>query len=305
VSVTLAIVTYKRAWALPHSLGSIASQVRLPDQVLIVLKPSNDGSEGIISKYASKLPIKTLIQYGGNVTTAVQIAIDNADGDLLVFIDDDAVAEPLLIQKYIDLFTKLPNAGGIGGDVYNAYLSNGLVMTNERFTNTPSKRVIHREPLPEYTDYVEWVSRSGFMGSREAPSNGTFKSVFLMGANMAWRIEAVHDCPLTQLYRKSKKGFHYEALLAYCAKKRGFDTYRVVGEESPRVWHIVNTTSLTRGEGFWHEFWVHYDRVTDYMRYKMLGANVSLPLYLMACLATLRSKPLPRLLAMLYAWFSW
>jgi glycosyltransferase involved in cell wall biosynthesis len=54
VKVTVAMVTYRRAWALPHSLASIASQTRKPDEVLIVLKPSGDGSEEIINKFSSQ-----------------------------------------------------------------------------------------------------------------------------------------------------------------------------------------------------------------------------------------------------------
>jgi glycosyltransferase involved in cell wall biosynthesis len=40
VKVTVAMVTYRKAWALPHSLASIANQTRKPDEVVIVLKPS-------------------------------------------------------------------------------------------------------------------------------------------------------------------------------------------------------------------------------------------------------------------------
>jgi hypothetical protein len=32
---------------------------------------------------------------------------------------------------------------------------------------------------------------------------------------------------------------------------------------------------LTRGRGFWHEFWIHYDSVANYWRLKKLGAQVS------------------------------
>ena len=49
MKVSVAIVTYRRAWALPYSLSSIASQTRRPDEVIIVLKPSGDGSEEVIS----------------------------------------------------------------------------------------------------------------------------------------------------------------------------------------------------------------------------------------------------------------
>lgn len=93
-----------------------------------------------------------------------------------------------------------------------------------------------------------------------------------------------------------------EHLLAYCAKKRRYDTYGVRGPQAPTVWHIVNIQSLTRGRGFWHEFWVHYDRVANYWRLKKLGAKVSVAAYIAACMATLRKRPIPRLFATLYAW---
>ncbi|MFB6470595.1 MAG: glycosyltransferase family 2 protein [Vulcanisaeta sp. AZ3] len=97
MKVTVAIVTYKRAWALPYSLSSITEQVRQPDEVLIVLKPSGDGSEEVISKYSSKLPIRVVIQQRGNFVDAIQMALDNAGSDLLIFMDDDAVTEPQFI----------------------------------------------------------------------------------------------------------------------------------------------------------------------------------------------------------------
>jgi len=81
VKVTVAMVTYRRAWALSHSLASIVSQTRKPDEVLIVLKPSGDGSEEVIRSFSSQLPIKLVIQERGNFTDAVQMAIDNARGD--------------------------------------------------------------------------------------------------------------------------------------------------------------------------------------------------------------------------------
>jgi Glycosyltransferases involved in cell wall biogenesis len=79
------MVTYKRAWALSHSLASIANQTRKPDEVVIVLKPSGDGSEEVIRSFSTQLPIKLVVQERGNFTDAVQIAIDNARGTLYFF----------------------------------------------------------------------------------------------------------------------------------------------------------------------------------------------------------------------------
>jgi Glycosyltransferases involved in cell wall biogenesis len=79
------MVTYKRAWALPHCLANIANQTRKPDEVVIVLKPSGDGSEEVIRSFSTQLPIKLVVQGRGNFTDAVQIAIDNARGTLYFF----------------------------------------------------------------------------------------------------------------------------------------------------------------------------------------------------------------------------
>lgn len=67
MKVTVAIVTYRRAWALPHYLASIANQTRKPDEVVIVLKPSGDSSEEVIRSFSSQLPIKLVVQVKGEL----------------------------------------------------------------------------------------------------------------------------------------------------------------------------------------------------------------------------------------------
>jgi glycosyltransferase involved in cell wall biosynthesis len=128
VKVTVAMVTYRMAWALPYSLTSVDSQTRKPDEVLIVLKPSGDGSEDVIRSFSTQLPIKLVVQERGNFTDAVQMAIDNAKGDVILFLDDDAVAEEKWVEKYENLFNSLPNVGGISGVTYKAYIENGRVV---------------------------------------------------------------------------------------------------------------------------------------------------------------------------------
>jgi glycosyltransferase involved in cell wall biosynthesis len=217
LKVSAAIVTYRRAWALPYSLSSIASQTRKPDEVIIVLKPSGDGSEEVISNFSSQLPIKLVIQGKGNCAQAYQIVIDSASGDIILFIDDDAVAEERWVEKYVELFESFPDAGGIGGPTYIAYLNNNvLVKTRLHLPPKPTRKTFYREPLPELSDYVSWLSISGFGGLKDVPKEDMFKSVGLIGANMGFRRNAIVDCPLATLYRKSRA--HYWRLKALGAK---------------------------------------------------------------------------------------
>jgi len=139
------------------------------------------------------------------------------------------------------------------------------------------------------------------MGAK-APPGDVFLSALLVGVNMGLLRDAVKDCPLAYLYKRSRKGLWNEQTLAYCAKKKGRDTYKALGPRAPSAWHLVHADSPTRGKGFLHEFWIHYDRMANYWRLKKLGAQVSPHAYLAACLLSLRKRPLPRLLATLYGW---
>ena len=303
MKVTVAMVTYRRAWALPHSLASIASQTRKPDEVVIVLKPWGDGSEEVIRSFSTQLPIKLVVQEKGNFTDAVQMAIENARGDVILFLDDDAVAEERWVEKYENLYSSLPNVGGVSGATYKAYIENGkIVKTYEPFYDEkPTKNTFYRKPLPEYVNYYGWIARSGFMGAKAPPSD-LFLSTSLDGVNMGLLRKAVKDCPLAGLFKRSRRGIWNEKILAYCAKKKGYDTYKALSPRAPSAWHLMHPSSLTRGSGFWHEFWLHYDRVANYWRLKRLGAQVSPYAYIAACLVSLRRRPLPRLLAILYGW---
>lgn len=182
-----------------------------------------------------------------------------------------------------------------------------LLKTQEYFISAksstkPLRNIFYRKPLPELSDYVHWLSIAGFRGFKQISEEGVFKSIGLCGANMGFKREAIADCPIAELYRRSRKGYLFEQVLAYCARRKGFDIYEVRGSRASIVWHIMHEQSLTRGKGFWHEFWIHYDRVASYWRLKRLGANVSFTAYFIACIVALRRKTLPQLLATIYAW---
>jgi len=302
VKVSVVIVTYRRAWALRHCLEGLAKQTLKPDEVVVVLKPSGDGSEEVLHKYMSKLPIKVVIQREGNAPKAYTLGVKNASGDIVLFIDDDAVAHEEWVERYVKLFNMLKDAGGVGGLCFKAYLSeDNLLLTNEVFSpEVPTKDVLYRKPLKEYEGYCVWLSKSGFMGARIC-EEGLVKSMEIGGVNMAFRRDLIEDCPLDSLYGRSRKAFMFEQVLAHYVRRKGYHIYKVrVEKHSPLVYHIVHKDSLTRKPGFQSEFWLHYDRVVMYWRLKRLGADVSAFHYLLALLFTLRRKTIPGFLATVY-----
>jgi len=152
------------------------------------------------------------------------------------------------VEKYENLFNSLPKVGGISGVTYKAYIENGMVVKTyvPFYDEKPPRNAFYRKPLPEHLDYYGWVARSGFLGAK-APPGDVFLSALLDGVNMGLLRDAVKDCPLAYLFKRSRKGLWNEKILAYCAKKKGYDTYKALGPRAPSVWHLMHPSSLTRG----------------------------------------------------------
>jgi len=78
--ISVAIATYRRARALSYSLSSLAAQTRPPDEVVVVLKPSGDGSEEVVERFSKALPIRLVVQEEGGPAAAYALAIREARG---------------------------------------------------------------------------------------------------------------------------------------------------------------------------------------------------------------------------------
>jgi len=301
--VSVVVASYCRYWALRNCLESLKRQLRPVDEVVIVLKSCGDESEEVIKEYESLLPIKLIHQSrSGNCADAYELGYRNSSGDIVLFIDDDAIAHELWALEYERFFITHPDAGAVGGVVFRAYLDENRspVKTDELlFPKTSTTLGPHRKPLKGLEDYCAWISSAGFMGSKKCEEVSL--SMNICGANMAFRAELIRDFPLALLYRRSRRCFWFEQALAYYVVRKGYKVYLLSDVvKAPKVWHIDHGESLTRSRGFWGEFWLHYDRVAMFWRLRKLGAPVSLPRYLIGVVALARKNTLPRLAATLY-----
>jgi len=313
LTTTVIITSYRRGWALRYSLSSLVDQSVRPDEVIIVLKPSGDNSEQIIEKFKEKLPIRLLIQKKGFVVDAVEEGIKNATGDIVLFIDDDAIAEKEWIKKYLTLFKKISDAGGIAGLILETSLRDvkarlESTLNNKHPSIIPSKTSkftrVYGKPLNIYKGYSNYISKSGFLISRQINSRNQdmpILDVLLSGANMGFLKHAIKDCPVGRFFKRSRKGYSYENFLAYWARRKGFNTYAIWNSENaPIVWHITHKSRLTFINNFYDKFWFSYDALMNYFRYRLAGADTSLLSYIIASAAFIRKDLRSRLLALLY-----
>ena len=168
MKISVVIPMYKMTWSLPYLLEGLSRQSIQPHEVIFVLKPSGDGSEDVIDRYRGRLNIKVLTQNEGYAPMAYDMGLREASGDVVLFIDDDAIPHEDWVKRYAKLFADLPDAGAIGGLSYKAYLVNGqLRLTDESlFGNESTKKVFFRKPLKELTDYCRYLTISGLPSAK-------------------------------------------------------------------------------------------------------------------------------------------
>lgn len=99
IKLTIAIPTHNRAHSLAETLTAVAAQ-KLPNSIdpecLIVDNGSTDDTTDVVERFARDAPMKVRYAFERHLGSsfARNRAIEEAHGDLILFIDDDAVAEP-------------------------------------------------------------------------------------------------------------------------------------------------------------------------------------------------------------------
>jgi GT2 family glycosyltransferase len=112
-TITLAIPAYNAAVTLGCVLDSVRRQSRAPDELLVV----DDGSIDATTSLARGFGI-TLIRHEQNhgLAAARNTCLRRAKGEILVFLDADALPEPDLVDRLSDGYAD-PLLAGIGGQL--------------------------------------------------------------------------------------------------------------------------------------------------------------------------------------------
>lgn len=111
MKVTVAIPCYNGAQYVERAIEAVLSQSHPADEVLVIDDGSIDNSAEIIRRY----PVR-LVQHDGNqgLAMARNTAIKAASGDVIVFVDVDAFADPNLLAALLKHYDD-PKISGVGG----------------------------------------------------------------------------------------------------------------------------------------------------------------------------------------------
>lgn len=127
LKISVVLVTYNRAPMLNDVLTSLTVQSRQPDEVVVVDNCSTDETRKVIESFGKKLNIKYVYEDQQGIPFARNAGVRNASGDILVFTDDDCVAEWDWLHYLVLPFLRDPGIGMVGGEILTCQVTNSII----------------------------------------------------------------------------------------------------------------------------------------------------------------------------------
>lgn len=118
-TVSIVVCTYNRADHLERCLEYLEFQTNPNFEVVVINGPSTDGTEMVLRRFEGRIKIgRNMLR---NLSISRNIGIEMADGDLIAFIDDDAIPFDDWVETLLREFNGRPlTTAGLGGPVYYA-----------------------------------------------------------------------------------------------------------------------------------------------------------------------------------------
>ena len=114
--ISVVINTYNRATSLPRTLAALRQQRHDDFEVVVVNGPSTDGTAELLEAWRDDCVVCRCPAI--NISMSRNVGIAAASGDVVAFIDDDAIPEPDWLEKLAAPYAD-PQVGGAGGIVWD------------------------------------------------------------------------------------------------------------------------------------------------------------------------------------------
>ena len=172
--VSLLIPCYNAAPFIEAALASAHAQTQPPDEIIVVDDGSTDASATIVT--ASRPPVTLLSQANAGVGAALNLALAQATGDLIAFLDADDLwkSEKLALQRAAlraepaldGVFGHMEMFKDHGAEQRPAPAEPGLVKGTLLIRRTALDRLGHFDAARRYADFIGWYARAVALGFR-------------------------------------------------------------------------------------------------------------------------------------------
>jgi glycosyltransferase involved in cell wall biosynthesis len=259
--VTVLIPTFNRAHLLKYVFEALEKQTYKDFDVLVVLKPSGDGTERVVTSFQERgvLSISVVLQKIGYVTDALNLGMRLVKSRITAFLDDDAIPAADWLERLVNTYSA--NISGVSGNVLPVIFENGrptlrwrkraLLGASEILPNyVPFQYQLARQfwsrPIKGQEDYLIYFSKAGDAKinhevANEARQGKIVRSLLGMGANLSFLTETAKGFIFSDSW---VLGIPCDNYLGWYLWKKGYNT---VFNPQAKVYHIVLGETLSRG----------------------------------------------------------
>jgi len=150
--LSVLIASHNRRDLLRRCLDSLAVQVGARDfEVIVAADGATDGTIEMAESYKAPFQLRVLRLEKGGKSTAVNAAIEAAEGSVCLFLDDDVIASPQLVAEHLAANREDPQTIGIGAltqqppDARDWFAHAYAIAWDERYRELEGKQ-------PDWTD---------------------------------------------------------------------------------------------------------------------------------------------------------
>ena len=169
--VSVLIPTYRRAADLVRCLHAVEAQRRLPDEVIVVVRSSDEESREALRAWQDRRYLRIVSTSRGGQVNALNAGLDAVTGEIVMITDDDTVPQPSWVERVEQHFARDLALGGVGG--------RDIVHHGEALDEGPC----------EVVGKVMWFGR--VVGNHHLIAPGSSLVDTLKGANMSYRVSAI------------------------------------------------------------------------------------------------------------------
>jgi cellulose synthase/poly-beta-1,6-N-acetylglucosamine synthase-like glycosyltransferase len=203
MNITVIIPTYLRSTDLERCLNGLKRQSRLPDEILVVIRDTDTDTWSFFQRYDTELLcLKTLTVRNTGVVAAMNIGLDAATGNIISFIDDDAVPHIDWLSQTEAHFKTDPDLAGVGG--------RDLMYQGEHLIEG-EKQIVGR---------LQWFGR--MIGNHHLGTGIAREVDILKGVNMSYRRKAIADMRFDQRMKGTGAQVHFEVAFCLSLKRAGW-----------------------------------------------------------------------------------
>jgi GT2 family glycosyltransferase len=195
--ISALLTTYNRAHLLPRVLAGLAAQRLAHDrfEVIVIDDGSTDETQAVLSAWADRLPMRIARQSQSGLAAAKNLGIFLSRAPILIFLDDDDVADSNLLVGHLAAHLRHPdfNVAVLGHTDLEAEVARLPVMRH--VTGNGGQLFSHgwMKPGQMLTFREFWGGRSSCKRSLLI-DHGVFNPIFRFGCEdieLAWRLNKV------------------------------------------------------------------------------------------------------------------